>query len=112
MAKIRLLTREQAAYLRRCYLAGWGLEPIAARLPGIGRISLKAQLRSSRIAVRSPGGYRKMATTLPPPFDPADFPFKKSAAEKPPKPPPDPRVVAWHRPIWPGWQVHGGITRK
>jgi hypothetical protein len=111
MAKIRILTREQAAYLRRCYLAGWGLKPISMRLPGVGRPALKAQLRRSGIRLRLPGGHRKMPTVLPPPFDPADFrPHRKQTTGKPPPPPPDPRVVAWHRPIWPGWRVHGEVT--
>jgi hypothetical protein len=112
MTQIRPLTREQVAYLRRCYLAGWGLEPISARLPGIGIASLKAQMRRSGIALRAPGGYRKMPTVLPPPFDPADFRPHRKGPAKPSKPPPDPRVVAWHRPIWPGWRIHGEMKGK
>jgi hypothetical protein len=117
MGQIRDLTTEQLAYVVRHYTAGWGLDPIAARLPGVGVISLKYHLSRSGIALKASGGWPKMATTLPPLFNPAEFKppppppkVKKAKAPKKPPPPeslPDPRVLAWHRPIWPGWRVHG-----
>jgi hypothetical protein len=104
MAQIRRLTSAQLAYTVRCYVAGWGLEPISKRLPGIGVESLRFHLHASGIAIRRPGGYRKMATMLPP-----SFVKSRSKSSKRSAPPYDPRIAAWHRPIHPGWKVHGEV---
>jgi hypothetical protein len=112
MGQIRNLSPEQLAYLVRHYTAGWGLEPIAARLPGVGVTSLKYHLSRNKIALKASGGYPKMPTVQPPPFRPSDFRPKHRAKDTPPKPPPDPRVLAWHKPIWPGWRVHDRVRSE